>query len=307
VQLLREAWPLEILECDDGREIRDSQNRVIERGLSVRMGIHVGYPVCEPDPITHRMDYFGPMVNRTARINSSAQGGQIMCSADVIKEIRDRIHSTDLDDGLDPTLKAGVDTIRAIGVEIVHVGETRMKGLEIPEVLSMVFPSELVERQNLRDSAVQSDPGGSRVQLSVVQIRELASVIARIEALTSGRVLRPPPDRKASVPQSAAKDGPASPTEPDPVFMHVDANLLMPNIGDKASDNELMAILDSLSLRVESAVATIHLRKMESKPRSILDSLHRGEDVDTSLLLEVLTLLSATLPTTTSALDEPVP
>ena len=36
----------------------------------------------------HRMDYFGPMVNCSARINSSALlGGQIMCSLDIIREI----------------------------------------------------------------------------------------------------------------------------------------------------------------------------------------------------------------------------
>ena len=39
--------------------------RYLYRGLSVRMGIHYGAPVCEADPITGRMDYFGPMVNRS--------------------------------------------------------------------------------------------------------------------------------------------------------------------------------------------------------------------------------------------------
>jgi adenylate cyclase len=61
LELLREDWPQEILDSDEGREILDSRGEVLYRGLSVRMGIHWGAPVCEADPITRRMDYFGPM------------------------------------------------------------------------------------------------------------------------------------------------------------------------------------------------------------------------------------------------------
>ena len=332
LQLLHESWPLEILECDDGREVRDSQNRVIERGLSVRMGIHVGAPVCEPDPITHRMDYFGPMVNRTARISGSAAGGQIMCSADVVQDIRSRILSTDLDHELDLSLKASVDTIRALCVEIVHVGETRMKGLEIPEVLSLVYPSELIERQNLRESPAERDPAGSKVQFSVIQTRQLATLCVRLEVLASNRVLRAPPERKASVPaaqastaqtptptptqaqtqtqtQASLKDAPpSSPTDnSDSIIMYTDPNLLIPNISDKATDRELMAILDSLSQRIESALATMALRRMADKPRTLLDSLQRGEEIDTAMLQEVLMLLASATPAALSTLDEVPP
>lgn len=61
LELLREDWPQEILDSDEGREILDSRGEILYRGLSVRMGIHWGAPVCEADPITRRMDYFGPM------------------------------------------------------------------------------------------------------------------------------------------------------------------------------------------------------------------------------------------------------
>lgn len=37
VQLLHEAWPLELLECEDGKPLQDSQGRFVARGLSVRM------------------------------------------------------------------------------------------------------------------------------------------------------------------------------------------------------------------------------------------------------------------------------
>ena len=94
-ELLKEPWPLEILECEDGKEIRDAEGTVIARGLSVRMGVHCGTPLCEPDPITRRMDYFGPMVNRSARITARAIGGQIMVSSDVICEINAKIMEMD--------------------------------------------------------------------------------------------------------------------------------------------------------------------------------------------------------------------
>jgi rhodanese-related sulfurtransferase len=59
------------------------------------MGIHCGQPLCEPDPITKRMDYFGPMVNRSARISGNAAGGQIMISADIAREINAKILETE--------------------------------------------------------------------------------------------------------------------------------------------------------------------------------------------------------------------
>ncbi|KAJ2878716.1 cysteinyl-tRNA synthetase, partial [Coemansia asiatica] len=102
-------WPQEILDSphgcpiywppEDGSVADSSRNRksmlisegdgrhLIYRGLRVRMGMHLGSPVSEEDPITRRMDYFGPMVNRASRISGAADGGQVYVSQDVMDEV----------------------------------------------------------------------------------------------------------------------------------------------------------------------------------------------------------------------------
>lgn len=46
-------------------------------------------PICQKDPTTGRMDYFGRMVNKTARITAAAHGGQIVCSGVAWKHAKD--------------------------------------------------------------------------------------------------------------------------------------------------------------------------------------------------------------------------
>ncbi|KNE65218.1 hypothetical protein AMAG_10866 [Allomyces macrogynus ATCC 38327] len=88
-QLMLVDWPRELLESPEAAEAAVTDELVIFRGIRVRMGIHCGQPSCERDPITGRMDYFGRMVNRSARISSSADGGEITISADVLNELEE--------------------------------------------------------------------------------------------------------------------------------------------------------------------------------------------------------------------------
>lgn len=172
IGLLKEAWPQEILDSEDGKEIFDEQTgELLYRGLSVRMGVHWGRPVCEKDPITNRMDYFGPVVNRASRISGAAEGGQILVSRDVILKLRSIIAAFDdqanrvitqgqenMDmergqrDGPEgfPVLRQketrDVILLRRLGFAVSEIGERKLKGLETPESLHLVYPNCLSGR-----------------------------------------------------------------------------------------------------------------------------------------------------------------
>ena len=56
--------------------------------LPVRMGLHVAATIEREDSLTGRMDYFGPGVNRAARIASAAHGRQVLLSSEARAETR---------------------------------------------------------------------------------------------------------------------------------------------------------------------------------------------------------------------------
>jgi hypothetical protein len=69
----------------------DTDDKVLFKGLRVRMVIHVGTPKAIKDAPTRRVEYSGPAVDLTARprLTALTHGGQILLSHDVYKRIRD--------------------------------------------------------------------------------------------------------------------------------------------------------------------------------------------------------------------------
>ncbi|KAI9775715.1 MAG: cysteinyl-tRNA synthetase [Geoglossum umbratile] len=179
-QLLEAAWPSEVLQSIHGEEVQDSDGNVIFRGLSVRMGAHWGAPVCEPDPITGRMDYFGPIVNRASRISSVADGGQITVSVDFLAEIHrcletyqesDRTGSvgsedTFGDEALGYAIRRELRSLSSQGFEVKELGERKLKGLENPEPIFLMYPHSLAGRlaaqQQRADAQASSGAMGAR-------------------------------------------------------------------------------------------------------------------------------------------------
>ncbi len=68
--LLQATWPAGVVTLPYAQEVRSATSSLpLLKGIRVRMGIHTGKPSCRRNPVTGRMDYFGPMVNRTARVS----------------------------------------------------------------------------------------------------------------------------------------------------------------------------------------------------------------------------------------------
>ena len=208
--LLDAPWPHEILDSIHGQEVLDADQQVIFRGLSVRMGMHWGSPVCELDPVTRRMDYFGPMVNKASRISNVADGGQITVSSDFIAEIQriletyaetDRSNSigseeTMVDDLVGTAIRKDLRSLSSQGFEVKDLGERKLKGLENPEYIFLMYPHSLAGRlvlqqqQNDADAATaSSNPASvqrnSKLGISTQNVWDLWHVSLRLEMLCS--------------------------------------------------------------------------------------------------------------------------
>jgi serine/threonine protein kinase/class 3 adenylate cyclase len=104
--------------------------------LRVRMALHTGYAELERDG-----DYFGPAVNRVARLINLAYGGQVLLSGTTYDQVCD--HPTLVDEKM----------------QLVELGEHYLKDLPRPERISQVTVSGLLERFSppLRDETPEEE------------------------------------------------------------------------------------------------------------------------------------------------------
>jgi len=93
--------------------------------IRVRMGVHSGEPICSADPRTGHTDYFGPVVNRAARVASAGHGGQVLLSEAAFK-------------------RAQAASAQAL---VSDMGEHLLRGLEQPEHLYQALPQALAGRE----------------------------------------------------------------------------------------------------------------------------------------------------------------
>lgn len=207
-RLLEAHWPSEILNSVHCQEVLDADQNIIYRGLSVRMGIHWGIPVFEPDPITRRMDYFGPMVNRAARISGVADGGEINVSSDFIAEIQRTLEtyadtersnssgSEDMlhDDAMGQAIRRELRSLSSQGFEVKDLGTLKLKGLENPEYVYLMYPHSLAGRlhfqqQRAEAAALASEPAtiarDSKLSVEMKMIWDLWDLSLRLEMICS--------------------------------------------------------------------------------------------------------------------------
>ncbi|KAF2240879.1 PP2C-domain-containing protein [Trematosphaeria pertusa] len=266
-QLLEVPWPQEILNSVNGQEVVDPDGNVIFRGLSVRMGIHWGTPVCEVDPVTKRMDYFGPMVNRASRISSVADGGQITVSSDFIAEIQrllethiegDRSNSTGSeeafnDDQTTQNIRQELRSLSSQGFEVKDLGERRLKGLENPEYIYLMYPHSLASRlaiQRQLEQKAQSPANAqqagqkmpdSQLTIDTDNVWDLWNVSLRLEMLCS--TLENPGSAELKPPETALLER-------------------MKSRGGEITDRFLINFVEHQISRIETCATTLALRHM---------------------------------------------
>src|SRR5687768_10658627 len=133
-------------------------------GIRVRMALHLGDPVCRDN------DYFGPTVNRVARILSAGHGGQTIISAAVKERINGRLPG---------------------GVTVIEYGSHRLKDLVAPEALFGLLHADLPQEfPPLR--SLSTHPNNLPPQLTsfvgrereIREVRDLLDGAARLVTLT---------------------------------------------------------------------------------------------------------------------------
>ena len=123
--------------------------------LRVRMGLHTG-------EARHRGgDYFGPELNRAARIMSAGHGGQVLLSHATEELVRDAL---------------------ADGCELVSLGEHQLRDLGRPEVLFQLTHADL-QRDFGRVRSLDAYPGNLPLQVTsfVGRAGDMESVISALE------------------------------------------------------------------------------------------------------------------------------
>jgi len=94
------------------------------RGLRVRMGAHMGTP--EARVTNTGADYFGPMVNRAARIAGAGHGGQILLSSEVARAVQAPLEER---------------------AAFTHLGHYVLRGLNGTQGIVQALPADLATRQ----------------------------------------------------------------------------------------------------------------------------------------------------------------
>ncbi|ERF69466.1 hypothetical protein EPUS_07281 [Endocarpon pusillum Z07020] len=275
--LLDLAWPTEIIDTVHCQEKYDADGNMIYRGLSVRMGIHWGKPVCEQDPITRRMDYFGPMVNRAARISAVADGGQISVSSDFIGEIQrtleayadERSSSTGSDDTINEDamgneIRRELRQLSSQGFEVKDLGEKKLKGLENPEYVFLMYPHSLAGRLAVPPGSDKSTEAGqgnepgtlgknSELNINPDSVWQLWDLALRLEMLCSALES---PEKAQGL------------NKPELSLLN-----RMKNQGGEISDAFMMNLLDHQVTRIETCTTTLQIRHM-TKPLKGGDTLY---------------------------------
>ncbi|KAG7700311.1 hypothetical protein KL930_000999 [Ogataea haglerorum] len=266
--LTTDDWPAEILASDQGCEIKDEEGNIIFRGLSVRMGVHWGRPVCERDIVTKRMDYFGPMVNRASRVSSVADGGQIAMSTDFyyefekLRNLHEQVKSGAGDISqvygsktLGQILESQMNQVDQIGWVEESIGSRKLKGLEAPEKIWLIFPAHLAQRLKLltrTNGEIDNRAGkllmGGLTAEGVWKLRKLSLRLEKICSFCAGSTTQLISNKSQILPSDLIS------SSAEETFINQIANAEM----------DLLLLIEHVVTRIENAVGILTVRKYAS-------------------------------------------
>lgn len=167
-------------------------------GIRIRMGIHTGFPNCRRNPVTGRMDYFGPVVNRSARVSDTGHGGQIVCTQEVVDSLRSAAGLADTRLWNDSRLKPLVS----------DMGSHALKGIVEDVRIYQLMPSRLAMRTlpPIRTSTNEK----AEKDKAAAKLNAAAANAGGAGAGVPSRSPTPSPPPSASASSAAASSSPAA-------------------------------------------------------------------------------------------------
>lgn len=134
--LIQVSWPDSLHMIHETSQVYVENKKYIFSGPRVRMGMHVGEPVANINKTTLRMDYFGPVMNKTARICNLAEGGEILISRALYILLLYRNGEKYYEDERENKKYI-----------LEKDGSFLLKGIKTPEIIYKLIPNSLIDRE----------------------------------------------------------------------------------------------------------------------------------------------------------------
>lgn len=154
-------------------------------GLRVRIGMHCGTPDCVFDEVTKGYDYYGPPVNVAARVESTARGGQINASRDLINRMSPR-------EDAEVVFYNAVELKGVAGLtEILHIVPKQLSG-------RVAIYTALAKEENSDTDMSSAKSGESQSMISGVNNQQDGELIKRFVAciMAAIKVMKPKDQRE---------------------------------------------------------------------------------------------------------------
>jgi adenylate cyclase len=202
---------------------------------------------------------------------------------------------------LNPNVSRDVVLLRRMGFGLSQLGERRLKGLETPEMLWLVYPKQLAGRLEQAKTDDALDAPRAQVYEPTVQlldiedVKQVGMLCLRLEYLSNSTVcpgiLAAQEDEEAehrSQPSTPSGEATRDPLEREmrvgeveegarrvlshqarrkgvEAMLNMRPELLIYSIRDDATDEELAGILEQLTSRIQNAVSSLTLDMVRSR------------------------------------------